>query len=102
MHRVLTPKEAPGKQAAELTRNTADSDFGEPVLPTFNKDGPTIEERQGKALVGSAIKHGVKHFVYTSWIATASRPLTTLPTSHTIGVSTTLNTTSSPRPRIPP
>ncbi|KAK4248621.1 hypothetical protein C7999DRAFT_13443 [Corynascus novoguineensis] len=35
-------------------------------LPAFNKDGPAIEERQGKALVDSAIKHGVKHFVYTS------------------------------------
>jgi uncharacterized protein YbjT (DUF2867 family) len=32
----------------------------------MNKSGSIIEETQGKALVDSAIKHGVKHFVYTS------------------------------------
>ncbi|KAL2133823.1 hypothetical protein VTI74DRAFT_1629 [Chaetomium olivicolor] len=35
-------------------------------LPAFNKNGPAIEQRQGQALVDSAIKHGVKHFVYSS------------------------------------
>lgn len=35
-------------------------------VPAFNKDGAAIEQRQGQALVDSAIKHGVKHFVYTS------------------------------------
>lgn len=34
--------------------------------PAMNKEGPVIEENQGKALVDSAIKHGVKHFVYSS------------------------------------
>lgn len=34
--------------------------------PAMNKEGPTIEERQGKALIDSAIKFGVKHFVYAS------------------------------------
>lgn len=34
--------------------------------PAMNKTGPAIEEKQGKALVDSAIKHGVKHFVYSS------------------------------------
>lgn len=32
----------------------------------MNKKGPIIEQAQGKALVDSAIKHGVKHFVYSS------------------------------------
>jgi len=32
----------------------------------MNKTGPAIEQRQGQALVDSALKHGVKHFVYTS------------------------------------
>ncbi|KAI1490118.1 hypothetical protein F5X96DRAFT_637736 [Biscogniauxia mediterranea] len=32
----------------------------------LNKTGPVIEERQGKALVDAALKHGVKHFVYSS------------------------------------
>lgn len=32
----------------------------------MNKEGPAIEERQGNALIDSAIKHGVKHFVYSS------------------------------------
>lgn len=32
----------------------------------MTKNGPKIEEVQGKALVDSAIKHGVKHFVYSS------------------------------------
>ncbi|KPM41924.1 hypothetical protein AK830_g4672 [Neonectria ditissima] len=32
----------------------------------MNKKGPIIEEAQGKALVDSAIKHGAKHFVYSS------------------------------------
>ncbi|KAL7919979.1 hypothetical protein ACQKWADRAFT_299817 [Trichoderma austrokoningii] len=35
-------------------------------LPAMNKTGPIVEEAQGKALVDSAIKHGVKHFVYSS------------------------------------
>ncbi|KAF7546253.1 hypothetical protein G7Z17_g8556 [Cylindrodendrum hubeiense] len=35
-------------------------------LPAMNKTGPIIEEAQGKSLVDSAIKHGVKHFVYSS------------------------------------
>ncbi|KAL6890016.1 NAD(P)-binding protein [Trichoderma evansii] len=35
-------------------------------LPAMNKTGPIIEQAQGKALVDSAIKHGVKHFVYSS------------------------------------
>ena len=35
-------------------------------LPAFNKNGPVIEQQQGEALVDSAIKHGVKHFVYSS------------------------------------
>ncbi|KAM0813923.1 hypothetical protein AB5N19_13922 [Seiridium cardinale] len=35
-------------------------------LPAMNKSGPAIEEAQGKSLVDSAIKHGVKHFVYSS------------------------------------
>ena len=32
----------------------------------MNKEGPAIEERQGKGLIDSAIKNGVKHFVYSS------------------------------------
>lgn len=32
----------------------------------LSKTGPIIEQAQGKALVDSAIKHGVKYFVYTS------------------------------------
>ncbi|KAJ1335976.1 NmrA family NAD(P)-binding protein [Microdochium nivale] len=35
-------------------------------LPTFNKTGAETEERQGKALVDAAIRHGVRHFVYSS------------------------------------
>ncbi|KAH8127524.1 hypothetical protein ACSS6W_000085 [Trichoderma asperelloides] len=35
-------------------------------LPAMNKTGPIVEQAQGKALVDSAIKHGVKHFVYSS------------------------------------
>lgn len=35
-------------------------------LPAFNKTGPAIEQKQGQALVDSALKHGVKHFVYAS------------------------------------
>ncbi|KAH6880549.1 nucleoside-diphosphate-sugar epimerase family protein [Thelonectria olida] len=35
-------------------------------LPAMNKKGPIIEEAQGKALVDSALNHGVKHFVYSS------------------------------------
>ncbi|KAH6972480.1 nucleoside-diphosphate-sugar epimerase family protein [Ilyonectria sp. MPI-CAGE-AT-0026] len=35
-------------------------------VPAFNKKGPIIEEAQGKSLVDSAIKYGVKHFVYSS------------------------------------
>ncbi|VUC26621.1 unnamed protein product [Clonostachys rosea] len=34
--------------------------------PAMNKNGPIIEEKQGKALVDAAIKHGVKYFVYSS------------------------------------
>ncbi|SPN99755.1 related to nucleoside-diphosphate-sugar epimerases [Cephalotrichum gorgonifer] len=34
--------------------------------PAFNKNGSAIEERQGKALVDSSIRHGVSHFVYAS------------------------------------
>ncbi|KAI9170689.1 NmrA-like family domain-containing oxidoreductase ptmS [Paramyrothecium foliicola] len=34
--------------------------------PGFGKNGPEIEQQQGKDLVDSAIKHGVKHFVYSS------------------------------------
>ncbi|KAI0595741.1 hypothetical protein F4775DRAFT_604535 [Biscogniauxia sp. FL1348] len=34
--------------------------------PAMNKTGPIIEEKQGKALVDAALKHGVKHFVYSS------------------------------------
>ena len=32
----------------------------------MNKEGPAIEERQGKGLVDSALKHNVQHFVYSS------------------------------------
>lgn len=32
----------------------------------MNKTGPIVEQAQGKALVDSAIKNGVKHFVYSS------------------------------------
>jgi uncharacterized protein YbjT (DUF2867 family) len=32
----------------------------------MNKTGPVVELAQGKALIDSAIKHGVKHFVYSS------------------------------------
>ncbi|EXU94496.1 NmrA-like family protein [Metarhizium robertsii] len=35
-------------------------------LPAMNKSGPVIEEAQGKSLIDSAVKHGVKHFVYSS------------------------------------
>ncbi|OAA46803.1 nucleoside-diphosphate-sugar epimerase family protein [Beauveria brongniartii RCEF 3172] len=35
-------------------------------VPAMNKSGPIIEEAQGKSLVDAAVKHGVKHFVYTS------------------------------------
>ncbi|PNP43546.1 hypothetical protein TGAMA5MH_04518 [Trichoderma gamsii] len=35
-------------------------------VPAMNKTGSIIEQAQGKALVDSAIKHGVKHFVYAS------------------------------------
>lgn len=35
-------------------------------MPAFNKNGPAIEQRQGQALVDSALKHGVQHFVYSS------------------------------------
>ncbi|KAK4120110.1 nucleoside-diphosphate-sugar epimerase family protein [Parathielavia appendiculata] len=35
-------------------------------VPAFNKNGAAIEQRQGQAFVDSAIKHGVKYFVYTS------------------------------------
>ncbi|KAH6615880.1 hypothetical protein B0J18DRAFT_459823 [Chaetomium sp. MPI-SDFR-AT-0129] len=34
--------------------------------PGFNKNGAVIEQAQGQALVDSAIKNGVKHFVYSS------------------------------------
>ncbi|KAH7152734.1 nucleoside-diphosphate-sugar epimerase family protein [Dactylonectria macrodidyma] len=34
--------------------------------PPFKKGGAAIEEAQGKSLVDSAIKHGAKHFVYSS------------------------------------
>lgn len=34
--------------------------------PGHGKDGPANEERQGKALFDSAVKAGVKHFVYSS------------------------------------
>jgi len=44
-----------------------------PIWGVFSVQNPMgcgasieIEERQGKALVGAAIKHNVKHFVYTS------------------------------------
>ncbi|KAH8660170.1 hypothetical protein BX600DRAFT_383610 [Xylariales sp. PMI_506] len=43
--------------------------------PAFNKEGPTIEEKQGKALVDSALKHGVSHFVYSSVDRHGSRSL---------------------------
>lgn len=32
----------------------------------MDKKGPIVEEAQGKALVDSALNHGVKHFVYSS------------------------------------
>lgn len=32
----------------------------------MNKNGPAIEEQQGKSLVDGALKNGVKHFVYSS------------------------------------
>lgn len=32
----------------------------------MNKTGPIIEEAQGKSMVDLAVKHGVKHFVYSS------------------------------------
>lgn len=35
-------------------------------IPGFNKNGPIIEEKQGKALVDAALNNGVKHFVYSS------------------------------------
>ncbi|KAM0518857.1 hypothetical protein ACHAPE_003847 [Trichoderma viride] len=35
-------------------------------VPAMNKTGSIIEQAQGKALVDSAIKHDVKHFVYAS------------------------------------
>ncbi|KAH7037538.1 uncharacterized protein B0I36DRAFT_314284 [Microdochium trichocladiopsis] len=35
-------------------------------LPTFNKAGAETEERQGKSLVDSSLRHGVSHFVYSS------------------------------------
>ncbi|EFY86048.1 hypothetical protein J3459_016416 [Metarhizium acridum] len=35
-------------------------------LAAMNRSGPLVEEAQGKSLIDSAIKHGVKHFVYTS------------------------------------
>ncbi|KAF7540295.1 hypothetical protein G7054_g1515 [Neopestalotiopsis clavispora] len=34
--------------------------------PGMNKDGPIIEEKQGKDLVDSALKNDVRHFVYSS------------------------------------
>ncbi|KAK3903609.1 hypothetical protein C8A05DRAFT_14433 [Staphylotrichum tortipilum] len=57
----------------EAIFKTAEKAAAQPVwgvfsvqLPAFNKTGPAIEQEQGKALVDSALKHGVKHFVYTS------------------------------------
>ncbi|KAM0447584.1 hypothetical protein ACHAO4_008911 [Trichoderma viride] len=35
-------------------------------LPAMNKTGAIVEQAQGKALVDSALKHGVQHFVYSS------------------------------------
>ncbi|KXJ94164.1 hypothetical protein Micbo1qcDRAFT_220754 [Microdochium bolleyi] len=35
-------------------------------LPEFNKTGAETEERQGKGLVDAALRHGVRHFVYSS------------------------------------
>ena len=35
-------------------------------LPPFSKDGPTVEMRQGKALIDASITNGVGHFVYAS------------------------------------
>ncbi|KAI1857874.1 uncharacterized protein JN550_012949 [Neoarthrinium moseri] len=32
----------------------------------MNKTGPLIEEKQGRALVDGALRHGVQHFVYSS------------------------------------
>ena len=35
-------------------------------LSPMKKDGPATEERQGKSLIDSALKHNVQHFVYSS------------------------------------
>ncbi|KAF5133427.1 NmrA-like family domain-containing protein 1 [Metarhizium anisopliae] len=61
----LDDTEAIFKNAKKATEAPIWGVFSVQLAP-MNKSGPSIEEAQGKSLVDSAIKHDVKHFVYTS------------------------------------